>query len=132
MTGFATNRAGLKQNLTAKLIQGGINLIANFLDFADAFNPDIFGCRRLTGAFPVFIVINQRLGLSMIDIEPVANSFFLVILPLDERFAGNIILALLLGRIKYDVVSSSAGEVNTAVKFCLRPARFVAKPVITA
>jgi len=96
---------GVIQAFTARCIgqgatQSGEDGVADLLDFADAVYLDVTGCALATGIGPFRVVVDQRLGLVVVDTETLADGCFLVIIALDQRLAGLVILALFLRRIE--------------------------------
>src|SRR5471030_483370 len=83
---------------------------ADFIDGAKARDPPIL--RRLQAIVvamcrPRVVVLDQRLGLRDIHVEPLLHGLFLVVVALDQRLTGDVVLAFLLRRIELDVISTA-------------------------
>lgn len=65
-----------------------------------------FGGRQL------LVEVDQRLGLRMVDRQAVTHGLFLVVLALDQLFAGNVVLAGDLRRVVLGVVHAAGGRMH--------------------
>src|SRR5690606_12271528 len=70
------------------------NFVADSFYRTDTFDAMI--TRSPGAARPVFVVRRQRFGLFVIDLQTLANCFFLVVDALDQRFACTIVAAVAL------------------------------------
>src|SRR5690606_23406027 len=61
---------------------------------------------------PILIIMNQRLGLRMIDFQTLPHGFFQIVLPLHQRFAGHIVHAGRLRRVVLDVIDPATAFVD--------------------
>src|SRR5437763_16298314 len=84
---------------------------ANFVDAADAVYTAILRRERVSRRRPLYIISDKRLGLLVIDGETLAHRFFLVVVALDQIFAGDVVLAGNLRRIELDVIRAARRRV---------------------
>ena len=71
-----------------------------------------FGRTGRAAVGPLAVVADQRLGLLVIDLKALQDGLFLVVVALDQRLAGDVVLALDLGRIELDVIGAAGGDVH--------------------
>jgi hypothetical protein len=71
------------------------------------------------------VVLDQRLGLRVIDVEALLDGFFLVVVALHQVFAGDVVLALDLGRVVLDVVGAAGATWARGGRSCVRRSRLV-------
>ena len=60
------------------------------------------------------VVVRKRCGLFAVDIEPCTNRLFVVIVPLNQFLAGIVVSVGNFRRIELDVVTASAGQMESA------------------
>ena len=78
--------------------------------------PLILRYLRRTGSAavgPLAVVADQGLGLLVIDLKALQDGFLLVVVALDQRLAGGVVLALDLGRIEFDMIGAAGGHMHT-------------------
>src|SRR5690606_15398285 len=81
------------------------NFVGDSFYRTDTFDAMI--TRSPGAARPVFVVRRQRFGLFVIDLQTLANCFFLVVDALDQRFAGNIVETFALRRFVGQVINAT-------------------------
>ena len=62
--------------------------------------------------------MDQRFGLRMIDSQPFPDGFFLIVITLHQRFAGDIIPAFDFRRIEFDVIGAPRGRMDATTANC--------------
>ena len=99
--------------------QGLESALLDFFDRAQAADGSVF--RSLIGGAvgPFGVVLHQGFGLCGVDVQAVFNGFFLVIDPLDQGLARDVITVGHFGRVKAQVVRASAGHVHTPARHAL-------------
>src|ERR1700756_1693202 len=83
----------------ASVGEGGEGALADFVDAAGA--ADLAAARRLriAGGGPLRVVRDERLGLLVVGGQPLAHDVLGVVGALGQRLAGDVVLAVDLGRV---------------------------------
>mmetsp|Transcript_11996 Transcript_11996/g.18054 ORF Transcript_11996/g.18054 Transcript_11996/m.18054 type:complete len:326 (+) Transcript_11996:371-1348(+) len=98
----------------ANLFEFRQDLVANAVQTANALDTDVFRCRGWLFRRPVLVVANQRCSLVVVDFQTLANRLFLVVLTLNQRLSGLVVLTLDLGRIVFHMVDTTASLMHPA------------------
>src|SRR5258706_6052380 len=96
------------------LLQGGESPGADLLDRALPGNLPVAGRARIALLRPFRIIVDQRPGLLLVDFQPLSHRFLTVVLTLDERLPGRVVLARDFRRVVRDVVVAPGPGMHTA------------------
>ena len=88
--------------------------LRDLVDRADAGDLAVLRRLRIARGGPVPVVVDQRPRLRAIDLEALPHRLLAVVVALDQRLAGDVVLALDLRRIELDVVGAARGGVHAA------------------
>src|SRR5690348_16245362 len=86
--------------------------VANGFDGAEDVHLAITGRLRIAARLPLRVIGDERLGLRMIDREPLAHRLLAVVRALDQRLAGDVVAAGDPRRIELDVIGASRPDVD--------------------
>src|SRR5690606_30407837 len=105
-------RTGPDNRQTSGSAQRGQHSGSDLFDAADALDTGALGLA--VGGGQLLVEVHQRFGLGVVDLQTLAHGLFLVVLTLDQLFAGHIVLAGLLRRIVLQVVGTTGTRVHPA------------------
>jgi hypothetical protein len=88
--------------------------IPDLLDLADAGDLHVSGRGLVPGFGPPGVVLDQRLGLFVVDRQALADGLLPVVVALDQGLSGRVVLSLDLGRVEEDVIGAARREVHAA------------------
>jgi len=94
--------------------------LADFFNRADAFDLAVTRSKRVFGARPVGVVVHERTCLVAVDLQAMANGFFLVVITLNQWLARDVIFFRGLGRIELDMVAAAACGMDATSDSCAR------------
>src|SRR5690242_1442965 len=89
------------------LAKRGENPVAHLLHRPEPVDPMVLRRARIARGGPLAVVLDERLGLAMIDREAIPHRLLLVVLALRERLAGHVVAARDLRRLEPQVVRAS-------------------------
>ena len=70
-------------------------------------NGAVLGSPRRVLFCPVGVILDQGPRLGTVDVEPLFNSLFFIIVPLNQRLASDVVLTFHFWRVEFDVVGAS-------------------------
>src|SRR5262245_56283379 len=95
-------------------LQCGQNAGRDLVDRPLAWNLPVTRRARIALRGPFRIVVDQRPGLLLVDLEPLPDRLFAVVLALHQRLAGRVVLPGDLGRTERDVIVPARSRVHAA------------------
>src|SRR2546421_3218605 len=102
--------------LSAKSGEGALR---DVLDLAEAGDLAILGRAGVARCSPASVVIDQRPRLLAIHQEAMLHRLLAIIVALDQRLAGRVILALDTRRIEFHVVAATRGRMHAPAAHAL-------------
>src|SRR6266851_5165450 len=96
------------------LLERGEHPIANLRDRADTRDFPILRRARVALRGPIRIVVHERPRLLPVDLEPLPDRLFPVVVALNQRLAREVVLTRYLRRIEFDVVDAPRAGVYPA------------------
>src|SRR5947199_7834395 len=100
--------------VSRRLLQSGEDARADFLDRANARDLAVLGSTRVPLLSPFRIVVHERPGLLLVDLQALSDRLFPVVVALDKGPTGNVVLAGNPGRIELDVIVASRCRMHAA------------------
>ena len=89
---------------------------SNFVHRAQAGDACITWCLSVAGGSPPRVVIDQRAGLRLVHVEALLDGGFAVIITLDQRFTGEVVLAGHFWRVELQVIAAARRLMHTPAK----------------